>query len=460
MTGDAHVKISVPSREFSRARLRQRLFWWLVAIDSVCLTAGFYLTSLVYEPDPTERQWLLITIVLLPVYIAIAINRRAYAAEVIQLKAGGVTRAFHSYLLAAGAIILIAFYLKSSTVFSRVTFALGSALSLTFLAIARETFLSKARTFLGGNPYTVVVIADGDVPLVTEGAAMILMPGAGNDIDPDRADPEMFHRLALAVRDADRVVVKCPPERRVSWVRALKGANVRSEIISPELSGLAPLDVDHWNGATTLVVADGPLTRADRVIKRAFDMVVAVLAILVLSPLLLVAALIIKLGSRGPVLFVQTRIGQGNRKFQLLKFRSMRVDCADEQGHRSTGREDDRITPFGRFIRRTSIDELPQLYNVLVGDMSIVGPRPHALGSRAEDRLFWEIDERYWYRHAAKPGLTGLAQVRGYRGATVRESDLTDRLQADLEYLNHWSIWRDVKIVMTTFRVLAHRNAF
>ncbi|MEI9928954.1 MAG: sugar transferase [Sphingomonas sp.] len=92
--------------------------------------------------------------------------------------------------------------------------------------------------------------------------------------------------------------------------------------------------------------------------------------------------------------------------------------------------------------------------------MSVVGPRPHALGSRAEDKLFWEIDDRYWHRHAAKPGLTGLAQIRGYRGATMRESDLTDRLQADLEYLNDWSIWRDIKILLMTFRVLIHPNAY
>jgi lipopolysaccharide/colanic/teichoic acid biosynthesis glycosyltransferase len=92
--------------------------------------------------------------------------------------------------------------------------------------------------------------------------------------------------------------------------------------------------------------------------------------------------------------------------------------------------------------------------------MSIVGPRPHALGAKAADKLYWEVDERYWTRHAAKPGLTGLAQVRGYRGNTLEESDLSNRLQADLEYLDTWSIWRDVKIVVLTFRVLLHRNAF
>uniref|UniRef100_UPI0035A88CF7 sugar transferase n=1 Tax=Sphingomonas sp. TaxID=28214 RepID=UPI0035A88CF7 len=117
-------------------------------------------------------------------------------------------------------------------------------------------------------------------------------------------------------------------------------------------------------------------------------------------------------------------------------------------------------TKVGRFIRRSSIDELPQLINVLRGEMSIVGPRPHALGSRAEGKLFWEIDPRYWHRHATKPGLTGLAQVRGYRGATVVRKDLADRLNADLEYVRAWSLWLDVRIILQTFGVLVHRNAY
>ncbi|MGJ3628242.1 sugar transferase [Sphingomonas sp. MMS24-JH45] len=114
----------------------------------------------------------------------------------------------------------------------------------------------------------------------------------------------------------------------------------------------------------------------------------------------------------------------------------------------------------GRIIRATSVDELPQLLNVLLGSMSIVGPRPHALGSLAGQQLFWEVDERYWHRHVLKPGITGLAQVRGFRGATHLRSDLTQRLHADLEYVVDWSVLRDLAILISTFRVLVHRNAF
>lgn len=118
------------------------------------------------------------------------------------------------------------------------------------------------------------------------------------------------------------------------------------------------------------------------------------------------------------------------------------------------------MTRVGTFIRSTSLDELPQFINVLAGDMSIVGPRPHALSAKAADILYWDVDPRYRHRHSMKPGLTGLAQVRGFRGNTERVEDLTNRLQADLEYAANWSLWHDIRIILRTFVVLRHSNAF
>lgn len=153
-------------------------------------------------------------------------------------------------------------------------------------------------------------------------------------------------------------------------------------------------------------------------------------------------------------------MGRGNRFFDMYKFRSMTEALSDSEGSVSTAKQDMRTTRVGRFIRRTSIDELPQLFNVLLGDMSLVGPRPHAIGSQAGDKLFWEVDSRYWHRHSLKPGLSGLAQVRGYRGATELESDLVQRLQSDLEYLEGWTILRDIRILFLTLGVLVHDRAF
>ena len=180
--------------------------------------------------------------------------------------------------------------------------------------------------------------------------------------------------------------------------------------------------------------------------------------------------MLIKWQSPGPVLFVQQRLGLNKRLFNIYKFRTMAADAEQqqiklEQMNQADGpvfkiKNDPRITTIGKFLRKTSIDELPQLFNVLIGEMSLVGPRPHALGSTADEKYFWEISDLYWCRHALKPGITGLAQIRGFRGSTERETDLENRLQADLEYLNNWSLKREIYILLSTVKVLAHRNAY
>jgi lipopolysaccharide/colanic/teichoic acid biosynthesis glycosyltransferase len=168
----------------------------------------------------------------------------------------------------------------------------------------------------------------------------------------------------------------------------------------------------------------------------------------------------VKLTSPGPILFRQPRIGKDGRPFSIYKFRSMRIEASDHKAATLTRRDDDRVTRVGAFLRKTSIDELPQLFNVLNGDMSVVGPRPHAAAAKAGDSLYWEVDARYWERHCIKPGMTGLAQVRGHRGATDHHQDLIDRLQSDLEYVSDWSIWRDLRIIVATLGVLVHHKAY
>ena len=184
--------------------------------------------------------------------------------------------------------------------------------------------------------------------------------------------------------------------------------------------------------------------------KRWLDVVVASLALIVLSPLLLAIALAIAATSRGPVFFLQKRYGQNNVPFTLIKFRSMYVDRQDPSGIAHTIERDPRITKVGRIIRRGYIDELPQLLNVLRGDMSVVGPRAQVIGMRAAGVCYEELVPTYRARHAVRPGITGLAQVRGLRGEIKDAEHAIARIDADLEYIRAANLWLDVKILALT----------
>lgn len=441
-----------------RGMLRARFIGILAALDFLSITAGFAGTQFLVGHSANDNQWLAGLVATIPIYIVVAINLGAYSVVSLSSQFMAAKNGGRALLITAGTIVLVAFCFKVSANFSRATLFMGMTGSVLALGVARYLFIGRAAQLLGGRAHITVLLVDGEHAVPP--GDHLLLDASACQIDPDSHDPNMYDRLAQALKSADRVIVTCPAERRRSWALALKGANIQSEIIVPELMSLAPLG-QGWHGdSPTVVVANGPLRLSDRFIKRGFDVIVAGATIIALLPVLVITALLIKLESPGPIFFVQTRIGRGNAQFRLLKFRSMRHEQSDSRGSKSAARDDDRVTRVGRFIRMTSVDELPQLINVLKGDMSIVGPRPHALGSRAANKLFWEIDERYWHRHAAKPGLTGLAQIRGYRGATHQESDLVNRLQADLEYLDHWSLLKDIWILCRTLRVILHPNAY
>lgn len=181
------------------------------------------------------------------------------------------------------------------------------------------------------------------------------------------------------------------------------------------------------------------------IFKDLFDRVFAALALLALTPLLVAIALAVKLTSPGPVIFRQRRLGLNGKMFYLYKFRSMRHDLV-ESGDQATV-NDVRVTPVGRFLRRTSLDELPQFFNVLLGDMSVVGPRPHAL---KHNEIYRQKLELYMLRHRVKPGITGWAQINGYRGETDTDDKMAMRVEYDLHYIKNWSFWLDVKIIFLT----------
>jgi lipopolysaccharide/colanic/teichoic acid biosynthesis glycosyltransferase len=313
------------------------------------------------------------------------------------------------------------------------------------------------KTFCGQLTATVIIADETFVPAPAD--AVVLNP-LSVGLKPESRNPEMLQRLIRLVEGADRVVVACRREVCSAWAMLLKGANIHAEILAEEVQSVGAVAVSRLGARTTLVVSAGPLTLQQRAIKRAFDIALTTAILIVVWPVLLGVAVAIKLDSKGPILFRQPRVGFGNKLFDVFKFRSMAIESSDPLGTQSTLPGDSRITRVGRFIRKTSLDELPQLFNVLNGTMSLVGPRPHALGSLAGPLLFWDVDDRYPHRHLLKPGITGLAQIRGQRGATHQVDDLARRLQSDLEYMAGWSIWRDILIILKTLRVMAHHNAY
>lgn len=446
----------VPSLE----RRRLRAYILMVLADGALFNLCFALAAMLWEGRWWEPRAMLAAQVMLPIYFTIALYNGSYGVTALGNWLFASRKALTAIFIAAALINFVGFYTKTNDDFSRAAVTLGLLFTAVALVVLRRLVHGVIQHRWNGRISNRLVIEDGGPGFAFDGADRIA--AEDYNLNPASHDPFMLDRLGKLLRNQDQVVVSCPRERRNDWAFLLKSAGVYGEIVSEPAHTLGAVGVHRYDALdrTTLVVSTGPLGLRARILKRGFDVVVAGLALLVLSPVLIAAAIAIKLEDGGPVLFIQRRLGRGNQFFDMFKFRSMREDKLDQAGARSAARDDDRITRVGAIIRRTSIDELPQIINVFKGDMSIVGPRPHALGSRANNKYFWDIDRKYWQRHCLKPGLTGLAQVRGHRGATALEKDLTDRLQSDLEYIAGWSLQRDIGIVLRTVMVLRHKNAY
>lgn len=427
----------------------------LIAADISSLITAFALASLV---KGGSSPWYSILGVTIPVYVWAAFQTGAFSIRALQSSRTSVGGALRALLIALLALLLISYFFRIEQRLPRLTL-LGTMTAAAVMVASVRVVVGRVLARGARRSITSDMFLRADAS-VDAPAGMLVVDTRDCGLVPDLRDPQMMNLFARLIRGMDRVVVACEPADRRKWAMMLKGANMRGEVLANDFDPVGAIGIDRIEDHTTLVVSSGPLLLQQRATKRCFDLAFAIPVLVVVAPVLILVAIAIKIDSRGPVLFRQRRVGRGNAFFDIFKFRSMHVDLADAEGDLSASRDDRRITRVGRFIRRTSIDELPQLFNVVLGSMSVVGPRPHALGSLAGEHLFWEVDEHYWHRHTLKPGITGLAQVRGFRGATHHRNDLTQRLQADLEYIANWSIWQDVAIIMSTLRLTSHQNAY
>jgi Undecaprenyl-phosphate glucose phosphotransferase len=377
-------------------------------------------------------------------------------------------------LLAFSIFLSIIFVTKHSDEYSRATFVLqmlGVGVTVTSL---RALFYSWFRSAIASNRIEARRVAlIGDISHCRTFADRLNASGiqtVGSFHFPQRRDMKgeiitnskirEFIAGCRSLRPDDVVVLasnKFLPAA-VHLASSLAALPVAIHVVPVDaLNVFASAHFTEFGNLQTIQLYRAPLSNADLFIKRAIDIIIATIALIVLTPIFLVVAIAIKLGSPGPILFRQTRHGFNNEEIRVLKFRSM-ASMEDGDQFRQAVENDARVTRIGRIIRRTNIDELPQLFNVLHGEMSIVGPRPHPTALNA---LFSELIPPLSRRHNVKPGITGWAQINGLRGPTDTLEKMQRRIEYDLHYVDNWSLLFDIKIiVLTLFSRRAYMNAY
>ena len=393
-----------------------------------------------------------------------------------------------------GAIILVwggtlalatvaGFFFKVSADFSRFWlaswFATGLALLLVLRFVmsrlirrwARNGAMERRAVIVGGGKAAEVLIRSIEQQPHND----IRICGIFDDRDDRRSPPIVagypklgniselieFARIARI----DMLIVSLPLTAEARVLSLLKKlwvlpVDIRLSAHSNQLR-FRPRSYSFIGSVPMLDIFDKPINDWDSVAKRAFDIVFSLVGIAVFSPVMIATAIAIKLESKGPVLFKQKRHGFNNEIIDVYKFRSMYVDQCDPTARNAVTRNDPRVTRVGRIIRKTSIDELPQFFNALIGNLSLVGPRPHAVSAQSHNRLYHEVVDGYFARHRVKPGVTGWAQINGWRGEIDHDDKIRMRTEFDLYYIENWSLWFDLKILLLTpIRLLNTENAY
>lgn len=457
-----HRAISLPMEQVKNRYVLRCLLCSLAMLGDLCMIVAAAITADVTSFDVVGfAQSPKLSYVVLPTYLVAAWSLGAYHLPTLRSATNSIKSCLASLAAATGFSLLAAHAFNVIDNFLSQETLLFLGLAAVGLTVLHCGIAAGLRRREDQTEAKVVLLGDDSVRSNRQRKVAATINVRACDWHPVETDPNFLNELSLAVADADRIVLSFRAfKEQLKWAKLLGELGFETELLEPGLAGLKPLALRYLDSTPTLVVSTGPLTLHKRAFKRAFDLLLVLLSAPVMVPLVAVLAVLVRADSPGPAFFVQKRIGTNNRYFNCIKFRTMRVDLTDTAGNHLTERNDPRITRLGHFLRHTSLDELPQLWNVFLGQMSLVGPRPHALGASAEGALYWEVVPDYWHRHAMKPGLTGLAQIRGYRGPTEKRCDIESRVAADLEYIHSWSPWLDVKILLRTMRVLVHSNAF
>lgn len=397
-----------------------------------------------------------------------------YDFEVLSEARGQTRRIFMGLVVAALFLVAIGYLLKISEQYSRGWFAVWFTLSAfaVFAAHAVNTRVLRWLRALGAFARNIVIYGSGDIAeSVLRRVAMSPMNlrviGVFDDLSRDQtAQVPVLGGLSDLIsfgqrRRIDEILIAMPMTNELRIANlveqlSLLPADIR---ICPSATAfrIPPKRLLDYEGLAVLELERRPMEGWAPIIKNAEDKLLASFLLIAFAPFFVLIALAVKLDSRGPAIFKQRRHGFNHEVFTLYKFRTMHV-VEDGPGIAQATRQDPRITRVGRFLRKTSLDELPQLFNVLRGDMSLVGPRPHAL---SHNEYYSTVLARYANRHKVKPGMTGWAQVNGYRGETDTPEKMRRRVEHDLWYIENWSVWLDVKILaMTPFYGFVNTNAF
>jgi Undecaprenyl-phosphate glucose phosphotransferase len=441
-----------------------------VAVAAYLAAALYHQLILLGSPDPAK--YIPEALLIATLNLLVSIGRGEYSRIQTQPRQAFLWNGVSGASLVFVFLLSAMFVLKHSEDYSRITVMIQApSVCLAILCTRAIWFSLLHRAIASGFVDARRVILIGDPAHCLHFSARAMATGIRTvcsfELPTARAYPSARGIQALpdtiqTLPDTRQLIADCRPLRADDIIILISQQEIPSALaLASDLSEL-PVDVHvvpvgtlellamsritQFGNMVTMRILQSPLTPFSRAAKRAFDVVAAIAGLVLLSPLFVIVALAIKIDSRGPVLFRQTRHGYNNEPMRVLKFRSMTV-MEDGADFTPVTRHDPRVTQLGRFLRRTNIDELPQLFNVLVGDMSIVGPRPHAT---AQNETFAKLISSFSRRHNVKPGITGWAQVNGYRGDTDTLEKMQRRVEHDLYYIDHWSFLFDLRIILLT----------